>query len=76
MRLPSDFGWPQNMTYGGSKPTLLNWLYGARLSTPSTLTVDTQQIGLGTAMDLKGFMPFISEKSLCRGSKCSILNTP
>ena len=55
---------------------MLNWLYGARLSTPSTLTVDTQQIGLGTTMDLKGFMPFISEKSLCRGSKCSILNTP
>lgn len=43
---------------------------------PSSLTVETQQIGLGTAIDLNGFIPFISAKSLCRGSKLSIVGSP
>ena len=55
-------------------PTLVNWLNGARLSTPSLLTVDIHAIGLGTAMDLKGSIPQSKEKSLdLEISKCSIV---
>jgi hypothetical protein len=40
---------------------LLNWLNGARFGAPLSLTVETQAIGPGTAIDLYGlnFRPWL-----------------
>src|SRR6059036_2592386 len=42
----------ENITYGGSYPRLLNWLYGARFVMPSRLIVEIQPTGRGTTIDL------------------------
>jgi hypothetical protein len=42
------------ITIGGTSLTALKKLYGAKLTTPSLETVDTQPIGRGETIALKG----------------------
>ncbi len=42
------------MTIGGSKVRFCHWLYGAMLSTPSILVLDSHPIGRGTVKLLNG----------------------
>jgi len=54
LRDPHPFLFAENITIGGSKLTFYHWLYGARLSTPSLLRVESHPMGLGTVHDLNG----------------------
>ena len=54
LSLPSVRELAQTITVGGSQVRFWNWLYGARLWTPSALMVDSQPIGRGTQQDLNG----------------------
>lgn len=54
LRRPSGYWLAENITIGGSKVRFCHWLYGARFSTPSRLTLDSQPIGRGTVQLLKG----------------------
>ena len=53
---PITFWFDENKTSGGSKVRLVNWLYGAILSLPSSFFVEIHPITLGTVQDLKGFL--------------------
>ena len=44
----------ENISIGGRSPTALKKLYGARLTAPSALIVETQPIGRGATSALKG----------------------
>ena len=49
-------GWAEaaNMMYGGSQPTMLNWLNGARFAEPLRPSVEIHAIGRGTTQLLNG----------------------
>ena len=48
---PITFWFDENKTSGGSKVRLVNWLYGAILSLPSSFFVEIHPITLGTVQD-------------------------
>lgn len=54
LRRPSGYWLAENITIGGSKVRFCHWLYGARFSTPSGETLESQPMGRGTVQLLKG----------------------